>query len=47
MEGSFFWDENIYREYVEQYLQVLIPERKITFVSVSDSPFLGAAKLAC
>ncbi len=45
MEGSFFWDEDIYREYVEHYLRILIPERKITFVSVPDSPFLGAAKL--
>jgi hexokinase len=45
MEGSFFWGENIYREYVEGFLKVLIPERKITFISVNESHFAGAAKL--
>jgi hexokinase len=46
MEGSFFWEEDIYREYVESFLQVLVPDRKVTFVHVPDSPFAGAAKLA-
>jgi len=45
MEGSFFWDEDIYREYVEEYLRELVPNQKITFISVPDSPFYGAAKL--
>ena len=45
MEGSFFWEEDIYREYVESFLKVLVPDRKVTFVHVVDSPFVGAAKL--
>lgn len=45
MEGSFFWEEDIYREYVESFLKVLVPDRKVTFVHVADSPFAGAAKL--
>ncbi len=45
MEGSFFWEEDIYREYVERFLQMLAPDRRVTFVAVEDSPFAGAAKL--
>jgi hexokinase len=45
MEGSFFWEEDIYREYVEHFLRILVPDRKATFVHVADSPFAGAAKL--
>lgn len=45
MEGSFFWEEDIYRNQVEECLMSLIPEYNIKFVHVEDSPFLGAAKL--
>jgi hexokinase len=45
MDGSFFWEEDIYRNYVEDYLRILIPNRRVVFASVDDSPLVGAAKL--
>ncbi len=47
MDGSFFWGEDIYKQFVEDYLRVLIPDRKVTFISIPNSTFLGAAKLVC
>lgn len=45
MEGSFFWDKHIYKDYVKKYLNMLIPNFEITFIKIEDSTILGAAKL--
>ncbi|HLD01326.1 MAG TPA: hypothetical protein VJC10_00460 [Patescibacteria group bacterium] len=45
MEGSFFWEEHIYKKLVETYLEKLIPQYNIKFVKVEDSTIFGAAKL--
>lgn len=45
MEGSFFWEEDIYHKYVEEFLKIMIPDRKVTFIDVEESHFAGAAKL--
>lgn len=45
MEGSFFWGENVYRDYVSGYLRDLLPNLAVLFVKIDDSPILGGAKL--
>jgi hexokinase len=45
MEGSFFWGENVYRDYVSEYLRELLPNLAVLFVKIDDSPILGGAKL--
>jgi len=45
MQGSLFWKGYKYKETVEKYLQQLIPDYRITFISIADSDVLGAAKL--
>lgn len=47
MEGSMFWEGEIYKGYVENFVRELIPEHKVNFKSVNESHFLGAAKLVC
>lgn len=47
MEGSMFWDGEIYDEYVEDFVKQLIPERKVIYTYVPESYFLGAARLVC
>lgn len=45
MEGSFFWEGEIYKDLVDKYLSVLLPGNSIGFVKVADSSYIGAAKL--
>jgi hexokinase len=45
MEGSFFWEENIYKQLVEQTLQTLIPDNTFLLTRSEESTILGAAKL--
>jgi hypothetical protein len=45
MEGNFFWDGALYRDWVEEYLQLLVPHSVVSFVQIEQSPYLGAAKL--
>lgn len=45
MEGSFFWGENVFRDYVSEYLRDLLPNLAVLFVKIDDSPILGGAKL--
>jgi len=45
MDGSFFWDEKIYIDYVESRLKELVPQHKINFIKVKDTTVVGAAKL--
>ncbi len=45
MEGSLFWKGWQYKETVEKYVGLLAPGCHASFVSVSDSAVLGAAKL--
>ena len=47
MEGSFFWEDKIYKDFVEEFLKVLIPDFKVRFVDIKESHYLGAAKLVC
>lgn len=45
MDGSFFWEEDIYKNLVEQYLQKLIPNFTVTFHEIENTTIIGAAKL--
>lgn len=45
MEGSFFWGEDIFKNHAASYLTKILPEYKVTFTTVDDSPIVGAAKL--
>ncbi|RJR15675.1 hypothetical protein C4579_01830 [Candidatus Microgenomates bacterium] len=45
MEGSLFWDGWKYRDNVDKYLKMLVPQYKIRFRFMEDSGVLGAAKL--
>lgn len=45
MEGSLFWKAEKYKEHVEDYLQLLIPDRKVNFVHIPNSSLVGAVKL--
>lgn len=45
MEGSLFWDGWKYKDNVDKYLKLLVPEYKVKFKFIEDSGVLGAAKL--
>jgi hexokinase len=45
MEGSFFWGEDIYKNYVTEYVKELVTDHTISFTKVDDSPIVGGAKL--
>lgn len=45
VEGTFFWKNDLYREFVERYLQQLSAEFPVTVIKVENSPIMGAAKL--
>lgn len=46
-EGSFFWDEEIYSNYVDEYVKKLVPEYEVSFVRVKNSPIIGGSRLVC
>jgi hexokinase len=45
MEGSFFWQNTLYKDCVAACLQALSPDFPVTIVHVDNSPVLGGAKL--
>lgn len=45
MDGSFFWDDDIYKKSVEKYLKEIIPQYEISFIKIPDSTIVGAARL--
>lgn len=45
MEGSLFWKGNNYKEIVSETVKELVPEYEVTFVEITNSAILGAAKL--
>lgn len=45
MEGSLFWDGWKYKDNVDKYLKLLVPQYKVKFKFIEDSGILGAAKL--
>ncbi len=45
MEGSLFWEGDIYRPTVEQALHDLLPAQSVTLVHIEDSPIKGGAQL--
>jgi hexokinase len=45
VEGSMYWDDLLYRKFVDQYLEKLSLGLKIQIVRVENSSIMGAAKL--
>lgn len=45
IEGSMYWNNEIYQSIVKDTLQKLSPRKKITIISVPNSSLLGAAML--
>jgi hexokinase len=46
MEGSLFWEGDIYRPTVEETLKSLLPTQNVLLVHLTNSPITGAAELA-
>lgn len=46
MEGSLFWEGDIYRPTVEETLRLLLPSNSPSLVHIADSSIMGAAQLA-
>jgi hexokinase len=44
MDGSFFWDD-LYQNFVQDYLSLLNPGQAIRFVKIDNGIYLGGAKL--
>lgn len=45
MEGSLFWEGDIYKQTVEETLHTLLPNQTVTIVQLQNSPIKGAAQL--
>lgn len=45
MEGSMYWENPLYQNFLSEYLQKLSPDYKIMIVKVEESPIMGGAKL--
>ncbi len=45
MEGSLFWHGYGYKDAVERYLKLIVPQYTVSFHQIKDSELLGAAKL--
>lgn len=45
MEGSLFWEGDIYKPTVEETLKTLLPAQTVTLVQIQNSPVKGAAQL--
>lgn len=45
MEGSLFWEGDIYKPTVEETLKALLPSQSVTIVQLQNSPLQGAAQL--
>jgi hexokinase len=46
MEGSLFWEGDIYKPTVEETLKGLLPSQNVLLVRLTNSPITGAAELA-
>lgn len=46
MDGSFFWERDIYKNYVEEYIKQLT-SYNVSFIQIEDTTLYGAAKLVC
>jgi len=46
MDGSFFWEADIYKNFVEEYVKKLT-HFSVSFVQIEDTTLYGAAKLVC
>jgi len=45
IEGSMYWENDLYRKFVDDYLDKLSPDLKIKIIKVDNSPIIGAARL--
>lgn len=45
MDGSFFWEKDIYKGWVEKYTKELVPDYTVSFAKIEDTTVLGAGKL--
>jgi hexokinase len=45
MEGSLFWVGWHYKQIVEKYVKMLVPDHTVTFEEIKDCGIVGAAKL--
>jgi hexokinase len=45
IEGSMYWENDLYRKFVDGYLEKLSPDLKIKTIKVVNSPISGAARL--
>ncbi len=45
IEGSMYWENDLYRKFVDEYLEKLSLDLKIKIIKVDNSPIVGAARL--